>query len=547
MKRKTLKRTGVAVLSMAMILSMGAVAMPVYAENEAKTVNVFDISYGNNQKATISDVKVYQVATRDATTGQWAWATPYAGVTATTFANLSKLSASDMNKLANDLLKVVKDTTKAEAVRDTLVSGEVTALAGSKTGKTTVLDVTGVGYYLIVPVSADNSVVIQPSLRPIDSTGTDTTDITPKANPLPLEKKITATTDGDVSSTGDTSVGIIGSTVEYKISSYLPDYASDVTTVMPYILTDDPSDGIKINNDDFTATGSNVVVKINNVVNTTATVLKAGDGFTVTVPSSTVLGHKGEPIEVTFKATIDTDAVLGDDYCTDKDKGIHTKTEGNQEVELTGNPNTVKLTWGNNYSTGNYAYPTDHTPEPDEPEVPTTPKVEKKDSVTTFAAKLLVEKFAGDTQAPMSGVQFELTSNNGYSKTLTTDGNGEITEAQFGYLPAGTYTLTEKEPPANYQKVAPYTFTVVNKPATGGDEFTTYEFTESATAVSGVTFTANEDNNADVTITVKDPPADTLPATGGIGTYVFTFGGAAIILLAGVLFVVYMKKRKVEE
>ncbi len=54
-------------------------------------------------------------------------------------------------------------------------------------------------------------------------------------------------------------------------------------------------------------------------------------------------------------------------------------------------------------------------------------------------------------------------------------------------------------------------------------------------------------NAANANITVTDPPADTLPATGGIGTYVFTFGGAAIILLAGVLFVIYMKKRKAED
>jgi len=41
--------------------------------------------------------------------------------------------------------------------------------------------------------------------------------------------------------------------------------------------------------------------------------------------------------------------------------------------------------------------------------------------------------------------------------------------------------------------------------------------------------------------------ADTLPATGGMGTVLFTAGGIAVILMAGALFVVYMKKRNAEE
>ena len=40
---------------------------------------------------------------------------------------------------------------------------------------------------------------------------------------------------------------------------------------------------------------------------------------------------------------------------------------------------------------------------------------------------------------------------------------------------------------------------------------------------------------------------DELPATGGMGTVLFTAGGIAVILMAGALFVVYMKKRNEEE
>ena len=46
---------------------------------------------------------------------------------------------------------------------------------------------------------------------------------------------------------------------------------------------------------------------------------------------------------------------------------------------------------------------------------------------------------------------------------------------------------------------------------------------------------------------INNPLLETLPATGGIGTYLFTIGGVSIVLLAGVLFVIYMKKRETEE
>ncbi len=354
------------------------------------------------------------------------------------------------------------------------------------------------------------------------------------------------------SSSSDTSVGIIGSTVEYKISSYLPDYADDVKTVKPYVLTDDPSDGIKIDNTDFTAAGSNVVVKINGAVDTTATIAAFDDGFTVTVPSATVIANKGKAIEVTFNAVIDTDAVLG----------AGTALADHQDFD--GNPNTVKLTWGNNYTTGNYAYPNGQTPPPGEPEIPEEPKVEKKDTVTTYAGKVnllkqgdkdgdgVMENLAGaeftltgdSVMENLAGAEFTLAGDNGTTATgLKSDANGVI---DFGYLAAGTYTLTETKAPSGYKTIgSTYQFTVKTKEATS-TEFTTYEVSENA-AVTEVEMTFVNNNAADANIVVTDPPADTLPATGGIGTYVFTFGGAAIILLAGVLFVIYMKKRKAED
>ncbi|MBQ3887897.1 MAG: isopeptide-forming domain-containing fimbrial protein [Clostridia bacterium] len=527
MKRKSIKKAGVAVLSMALLMSMGAMAMPVNATaGDAKRLQIPNVTCGTSTMA-VTDAKVYKVAEQDASTGRWAWVGTFANKADVT--TLNTLTSVELNTLARELQS---KASKATPVTVTTVGNNADALEQ-------VLDITGKAYYLVIPTLDTNEVIVQPSLVEIDANGDAFTEIKAKANPLPLEKKITATTAGEVSASGDTSVGVIGSTVKYKISSYLPNYADDVTNVKPYILTDDPSDGIKINNDDFTAAGSNVVVKIDGTVDTTAAIAKADDGFTVTVPSATVIANKGKAIEVTFQAEIDTDAVLG------------AGTALADHQDFNGNPNTVKLTWGNNYTTGNYAYPTDHTPSPeypDEPEIPDTPQVEKKDTVTTYAGKVNLlkqgDKDGDSVMENLAGAEFTLAGDNGTTATgLKSDVNGVI---DFGYLAAGTYTLTETKAPSGYKTIgSTYQFTVKTMEATS-QEFTTYEVDEAAAATE-VQMTYVNSNKADANIVVTDPPADTLPATGGIGTYVFTFGGAAIILLAGVLFVIYMKKRKAED
>ena len=56
--------------------------------------------------------------------------------------------------------------------------------------------------------------------------------------------------------------------------------------------------------------------------------------------------------------------------------------------------------------------------------------------------------------------------------------------------------------------------------------------------------TTEGDINKDKVVTVIDQKGLTLPGTGGIGTTLFTFGGIALILIAGVMFIVYTRKQK---
>ena len=556
--KKMVKKSGVAVLSMAMLLSMGAMALPVSAsEGDALTVNVQDVTCGS-ETYSIASVQVYQVAKRDASTGKWVWNAPFAANVKLPD-DLNDLTAVQMNNLAKALKAIVK--TNAAAAAKTCVLSENNA----KIADVEDVKVDGEGYYLVIAATVDNIAVIQPSLVVIDSKGTKFTDVAPKTNPLPLEKKITAITDGQLSKgkdPSDTSVGIVGSKIEYSITSQIPEYYETVvaSAIKPFVITDDPSDGITINNSDFGANGSNVVVKIDNTdVTADVTLAKVDDGFSVTVPGTVVYQYMGKDIVVTFKAEVNANPVYGSESCADA-------AENHQG--FTGNPNTATLTWGNNYATGGYYDPanpdkpfnpddpdTPDTPydptDPDLPDEPDTPVEEKKDTVTTYVGELTLAKQGEGVDKLLEGAEFTLTGlDNNLTQTYTTGADGKF---DFGFLPAGEYVLAETKAPSGFKSIdSTYTFTVTNKSVETATEFDTFEFAEKETNVQ-VDFTENKaqgdvaSTNSKAKITVTDPPTDTLPGTGSIGTYVFTFGGLAIVLLAGVLFVIYMKKRKVEE
>ena len=104
----------------------------------------------------------------------------------------------------------------------------------------------------------------------------------------------------------------------------------------------------------------------------------------------------------------------------------------------------------------------------------------------------------------------------------------------FNGLGAGKYTLHEVTAPEGYTKSGDVTFEI----KADANNTTKVFDADSITFVN----TTNGNN-----IKVVDFPKQTLPGTGGIGTYLFMIGGAAIIMLSGVLFVIYMKKRKEEE
>lgn len=60
---------------------------------------------------------------------------------------------------------------------------------------------------------------------------------------------------------------------------------------------------------------------------------------------------------------------------------------------------------------------------------------------------------------------------------------------------------------------------------------------------TATTVTLGDNTTDTVTVTIKNTKTKT-PSTGGAGTMMFTIIGGSLVLIAGALFVVVMKKRK---
>ena len=126
--------------------------------------------------------------------------------------------------------------------------------------------------------------------------------------------------------------------------------------------------------------------------------------------------------------------------------------------------------------------------------------------------KIVAKKIDAQTNQPVADAEFTLTYPDGTTTKKATSGPDGI--ADFGVLlQAGTYTVQETRQPNGY------TINTKVETVTVGDATT-----------------------GEVTVTISDTKTKT-PNTGGAGTMMFTIIGGSLVLLAGALFVVVMKKR----
>lgn len=499
-----------AVLAASMVPMTAFAAAPGYDDLSSQTVKM---------PATLENAKynVYLVASAAHKTGdasgvyEYTLETGFTGVTNFAVDANKRLtykgsvlsastSASDLKELA-DALETASSSATAVTGGSNLGSGDSLTLAP--------------GYYLVTATGTQMK-----SAPMLVSVTNAAKELTAKSSDLTFEKNIVSVKDGQgtVDGTADkhkSAEVAIGSEVEYEIKTNFPSYSDEVVAavkkdvdplnITDFVITDDPSSGITLKEIVVKVDGTEVAESAGtysldkNVIGT-----NGGTGFTITFADPYVVNNQNKSVVVSFKADVNERA-----------------------ASQTAIPNDAILNFDNDYATGGG-------------------DGELKDETDIYRTDLIIYK-TDEASNPIAGVGFTVYKTNpatdgGVTKGAAigserfTDVEGKITITD---LPAGTYIISETTVPANYKKADDVTITIEAIKDTASNIYTgAYKFT----GTDKISDTENDNMKTIVNIKGQE-----LPGTGGMGTIIFTVVGAGVVLVAGIMLIVYMKKRKIEE
>lgn len=239
--------------------------------------------------------------------------------------------------------------------------------------------------------------------------------------------------------------------------------------------------------------------------------VKAYDGETAIAAANYDVDVTGQVITVTFKKVY-LDTITANKDITIKYDAVVNNTA---VIGAVGNKNSAVLSWGHNTNTA---------------------KNKTQAQVTTvYTAQITITK-KDDADAALAKAGFVIKKDNKFYKldngvvtwVDSMDNADEKFSGADGVVPAftgladGTYTMVEKTVPDGFNKMEEKTVTIKN-------------------AAEDVT-----DTNLLQTVTVQNKTGVVLPATGGLGTTLFTTFGLFAILAAGVFLVTNKRIAKEE-
>lgn len=415
---------------------------------------------------------------------------------------------------------------------------------GTKISANSKKDDLGLGYYLIVEKgNSDNLTRTQPILVAVPQLSNDVwtydINITPKASSVDFEKKIVSNDRADTNKWVDTSAEKIGDVIDYVTKSSIPQYDWTKVNVanVQYKIVDTPSAGLTLDNDSVHVYVSNedisdraesqldptAFIRLTKVTDYTFTT-----GFTVDFHGKydKIKGYKY--VYIFFSATLNENAAVSNGIAA-------------SNPDSNANPNDASLFYSNSY-------------------VDASETSEKQDEVKSYTFKFNLVKIAkGDTNAKaLEGAKFKLKDSNKNVINLVKESANKYRVATSKDAPENANIVTEIESTNNTIEIVgldegTYSLTETEAPAGYKIMDTDINFRVNATMPNneydGAYTIVNMDKEGtpdwpDRTITVEDEKGLTLPGTGGIGTTLFTFGGIALILIAGVMFIVYTRKQK---
>ena len=325
----------------------------------------------------------------------------------------------------------------------------------------------------------------------------------------------------------------VGDTIPYRVTVDVPANIADLKT---FTLTDTPT------NQEY-QTGTLKIYSDSNFTTETLvgkyTVTPESNGWKITFDPKELSSVAGQTIYIAFKMTLEEGAIVGS----------------------TGNTNEIYLDYSNKIS------PDSETPDPGTPD--TTDEIKNETTVYTFG--IAVEKVDAADNTKLNGVTFDLykklsddavggnvsedpvkglTGKFEKVKTnLTTGSNGTDGAISVPGLANGTYYLVETKTNADYNLLKAPVMVEIN--ATYTEQKTTVTKTDATgktttkTTVEKTLSNTGSSVNGVYTTVVKNSKGFTLPTTGGIGTFVFTFAGIAM-MAAAVILLITSKKKKAE-
>lgn len=478
-----MKKTFAVLLALALVLSMGTIAL---------AANTGTITIDNALKgATYNIYKMFDFAPVEGSTTQGrytvvsGWEAFLAGDGAAYLKENTETGTIEWNGEETD-------ARKAELAKAAIAYAKKNSIAATKTdtaaadGAVTFSDV-ALGYYAI-----DTSLGTICALTNVDNTfNAHEKNEKPDIDKFVQEDSEMNQADEGWGKVNDADIDQV---VNYKSTITVGVGATN------YVMHDTMEAGLTFNND--------VVVKLANgtvvdAVNYTVK-QKPDDGhtFDVTFANTFIEGlAKGTQFTVYYSATLNENANIVTD----------------------GNDNTVKLSYGEDY---------------------TWETAEHKTTTYTWKMDVLKYTMDGDKKVNLAGAKFQLLGKDGKAikftqvagasvptykvdkegtvTEITTDANGKF---EFVGLDEGSYKLHETEAPKGY-----------NKLAADIDVTITSSYDETA-----LTATYKINNNPPATIEVENKTGGLLPETGGIGTTIFYVVGGLLMAAAFILLV--SKKR----
>lgn len=411
-----------------------------------------------------------------------------------------------------------------EAKIDVLAAVNATAIKESeasaeKTGSTGATELP-LGVYLVKEtttpagyVASKPFIVSVPSTDNYDTAGKEGTEFIYNITAKPKNSKMSV----DKTIVNEDKTAYIGGFVEYKVETQIPKYGTEYTNPV-FNIYDKMSNGLSFVND--TAHKLKVVVDGTEIVEgeNRYTLVTNGlsDGKTFEIQFAKAFlenkENKGKKVEVTYYAQVNENAV----YI---------------------NENSANITYQN---------------KPGE----TTDATPSKKNVYTYGIDLTK---TGDKSADadgLDGAEFTLAAANGEMISILVNGkkvavNGESKggfqtttvekenknkkgKLVFKGLKAGTYTLTETKSPSGYS-LAKNPITIV---ITAKEDGSLADAT-----VDGISVKNNMTEDGVVPVGLQNKSGFNLPATGGMGTYLFTIGGLVIMAGAALLLIASKKRR----